>query len=333
MTTDKHVNEIRDEKWNSHPLVMANAHVSTIPLLEAYKQIKKRARRSRASVAFWAHPLTGKSFAIDVMEELLARDYPRCAVVKYEATSKSKNRDQTIKNEQVWVPTSVGGFLDSILDATAFEAKRQRSIAGKRTQVKRTLYAMAADSGRLFFIVDEAQELIEAEFCWLKEIINFLVGRNITVTVVLFGQMELKNRCALLKDHGRSDLHARFTQCLFEFMGITKVGELGSFLKECDEHSEYPEGSGLTYTQFLWPLAFDAGFRLEKCKEHLWKAITTIAPIGRARQGIQMHWIAQAIAEFIQLTQKRDAPNFESSESLWRRAVRATDFARQDAAA
>jgi hypothetical protein len=318
--------EQRDRLWEIHPLIHATARISTIPTLRAYKRIKMRARRARKSIAFWANPLTGKSYAIEVIVKLLRRDYPGCGIVSYEATSKSKNRDEITAKEQVWVPTSLGGFIDSILDAVNFEPRHRRSLSDKKQQLKGVLYTLAAETGRLFFIVDEAQELIEAELCWLKEIINFLSKKHISVMIVLFGQEELKKRRQLLKTEGRSDLWIRFMAVLYEFAGIRNPEELRAFLKQCDDHSEFPEGSGLSYTHFLWPKAFEAGFRLTSCTKHLWDALTEVAPLSKTRKWIKMQWVAHAISEFADLTKNRDGTRFESTAQLWKTAVKMTDY-------
>lgn len=325
MSTDESLAALRELHWDRHPIVTATAHISTVSLLKAYRVIKKRARRGRSSLAFWAHPLTGKSYALEVIVRLLRRDYPGCAVLNYEASSKSKNRSAESLAEQVWVPTSLGGFLESMLDELEFEPKRQRLTAGKKWQLKAALYALAVESGRFFLLIDEAQELIEAEFCWLKEIINFLCKKNIFVTVVLFGQSELKGRKALLKK-GRSDLGARFIDKLFEFEGIKTVDDLRDFLKQCDEHSEYPEGSGFSYTEFLWPEAYRSGFRLASCADHLWTALTAITPLGKGAQSIKMQWVAFALGEFADLTKKKDCMGFVSDQDLWHSAVKKTEY-------
>lgn len=326
MTTIQNVATLRNQLWDTHPLIMANAHISTIPLLKTYKRIKRCARRARSSIAFWAHPLTGKSFAIEVIVNLLRRDYPGCAVLSYEATSKSKNRTPASFKEQVWVPTSMSGFLNSILDALDYEPKRQRLNSEKKQQLKSALYAVSVASRRLFFIIDEAQELIEAEFCWLKEIVNFLSKKNICVTVILFGQKELKDRRTLLESEGRSDLGVRFIKKLMEFEGIRTCEELEAFLRECDVNSQFPDDSGLTYTQFLWPNAFEAGFRLASCAKDLWTALTEEAPLTTSNKWIKMEWIAQAIADFADLTKSKDGAHFTSSLELWRRALRQADY-------
>src|SRR3546814_3496003 len=79
-----------------------------------------------------------------------------------------------------------------------------RDLAGKRTQVHRALLALSGDARHLFLIFDEAQELSGAEFAWLKSVINRLVRDRVKVTVVLFGQLELKARRSKLREIGRA---------------------------------------------------------------------------------------------------------------------------------
>lgn len=66
---------------------------------------------------------------------------------------------------------------------------------------------------------------------------------------------------------GERQIIARFLSEPLAFDGRTSVEELKEILKEIlktfDEGTEYPEGSGWSYTRFFLPQAFEQGFRLQ----------------------------------------------------------------------
>lgn len=62
---------------------------------------------------------------------------------------------------------------------------------------------------------------------------------------------------------GERQIIARFLSEPLAFDGRTSVEELKEILKTFDEGTEYPEGSGWSYTRFFLPQAFEQGFRLQ----------------------------------------------------------------------
>jgi hypothetical protein len=302
--------------WDKHPIIAAKATLPTGPMGAAIPLVIEQGRRQRGCVAFWAHPFTGKSSCIRALEAALIERFPGCGIALHEAKS------NTVIAE--------GTFIADILHTLEYEGKIQYSLAEKREQIRRAFFALGAERRHVIFIIDEAQELAEQEFRWLKEQGNWLTKKGYKVTVVLFGQQELITVKNELITTGRSDLAGRFFAHMFEYEPIKRFQDLECFLAACDEKSEYPEGSGWCYTRFLWPRAYDAGFRLLKQAEAFFKAFASISPLQTGEQGIGMNYIAESLACLADMTRERDTDHFEPTVDDWKAAVDRAGYADRD---
>lgn len=304
--------QLRNHLWSTHPVAIEKATIPTPTILRAYALVHRATCRHRDSLAFWAHPGTGKSSCITAMSTFLDRDFSGPAVVIYEAKKRSV--------------VAEGPFLEDMLHEINFQPKISRSLAGKRDQVKRALYSMACVSDRLVLFIDEAQELHSSELCWLKCLINWFHKKITFVTIVLFGQHELISKRAAIMNHGRSDLALRFTRSMYEFENVLTAVELKLILKIYDEGSEFPEGTGISYTQFLLPMAFANGFRLNDQSKLLWKAFMEMSPATRMKHGVSMFWVARVLAEMAEIARDEDAPSFSISEARWREMIKSSGY-------
>jgi hypothetical protein len=298
----------RSRYWSTHPLITESAILPTPSVQEAVKRVLSLSRKGRASVAFWADPLTGKSSCITAIHAAALAKVPGCGVLVLEA----------VEDDQ----PAEGRLLAQILKAAGFLHRIDPSIAGKRDQVHRALLALAGDPGHLFLLIDEAQELKPSELGWLKAVINGLVRQGIKVTTALFGQKELKKaRDDLYKD-GRSDLGVRFMKNIHEFRKIQRADDLQRICEAIDSKSEYPPGSSWTYTQLLFPAAFVGGFRFTNVVPDLWSSISDFAPPDELIGGINMEVVSSILAHFCILAKDLDGPSMSVPPELIGRAVK-----------
>lgn len=298
----------RDALWDTHPVISAGAVLPTAPILWALSLVRSCGRRQRSSLAFWAHPRTGKSSCIEAIELLVSTAFPGAGVVTHEA------KHDTVVAE--------GSFIGDMLLAMGYEIALRRGLPERRDQLRRALFAMGAGASQLFIIIDEAQNLHAIQLEWLKEYINWLIKRRYKVAVILFGQQELTCKRDELIAVGRTDLHARFTETLLEFEGVTCGDDLRPMLQACDFASEFPSASGWSYTHFLWPMAFGKGFTLESQLATIATAFGLDEGGSKIAHGIPMEYIARAISEFAELTRKRDGCDFAPTTSDWELAVK-----------
>lgn len=303
----------RDDLWNVNPIITCSAIIDTPPARRVYALVMKRARRQRASLAFWGHPLRGKSFIARLMISKLEAEPQPPAIVYYEVPH-TKGR----------IATELDLLEDLLLILNA-EAKPERTLPKRRLQVQKAFYAHSAGSGRLFIIMDEAQELDPDQLCWLKTQINWLSAHRIAVITVMFGQQELKTLSAELLARSRSDLKDRFMECIYELETIAQ-DEVSDVLTSIDALSRFPPGTDWTYTQFLWPRAYAAGFRLAAQAANLWSAFASFARDTRALKSLGMNVISAVVSELAQATKDCDSAAFAPTLDDWKAAVRASGY-------
>lgn len=309
MTTDiSFIVSERTRLWSSHPIITESAVLPTFAVQNAVAMVIAQARKARASCALWADPLSGKSSCLRMICYTVEKDIPGCGVLVLEAVEDKQPAE--------------GRLLAQILKSLGYAHKIDSTLAGKREQVKRALISRAGEARHLFILIDEAQELGFDEFGWLKAVINGLTSEGIKVTTVLFGQRELKRRRDELNAHGRSDLGVRFMKKLIEFKRCKGEKDFAEILNAVDQKSEYPANSKWTYTQLLFPQAFEGGFRFGALSSTIWKCFGILIPPKILATGLTMEMVAATIAQLCLLCKEQDAPSMTISEKTITQAIK-----------
>lgn len=299
----------RDRYWADHPIILRNAVLPTRPLKDAAARVLDMATKARGCAAFWAHPLTGKSSCILAIERVIRKQFPDAGIVSLEAVEHDG-------------AGSEGRLLVSILKAIEFAHPIDPDLAGKRHQVKRSLLALSGEARRIFIIIDEAQEVTNAEYGWLKGVVNALSKLGVKVSIIQFGQSELKKRKEDLKRNGRSDLGVRFLKGLRQFRGLRSKTDLDVICEAIDSSSEYPLGSGWTYTRSLFPKAYAAEFRFASLAPVICEKINDLVPRSAISDGLSMSLVADFFGELCKLCRKNDAPCFAISDETIEKALK-----------
>lgn len=307
MSDIEHLVSQRERLWDSHPIVTQSAILPTLPIQHAVRLVLEASRKTRSSLAFWADPMTGKSFCLRRIEATVRDRIPGCGVLVLEA----------VEDRQA----AEGRLLIQILKAIKYAPKTEKSLAGKRDQVDRALIALSGKPEHLFILIDEAQEFSNAEFAWLKAVINGLTKNRVKVTTVLFGQRELVNRREDLYSNARSDLGERFMKKLVKFDGCCTAEDLLTILEAIDDKSSFPASSGWTYTQLLFPRAYANGFRFKNLANEMWAAFAAKVPPRELRHGLSMEIVAGTIASLCVLCKDDDATEMSIPRSTFVLAV------------
>lgn len=291
---------LRDQVWDEHPIITERAILPTPALKDVIGRVWNLGRKGRGSIAWYAQPLSGKSSCAEALVVEMKRKKPGSGVLIFEVVEDTNQAE--------------GRLLSEVLNQIDYAPKISRDLAGKRTQVHRALLALSGEARHLFLIFDEAQELSGDEFAWLKSVINRLVRDRVKVTVVLFGQIELKDRRSKLKET-RSDLEKRFMSGLYELKGLQGEKELKVPLEAIDDKSEYPIGSGLTYTQLLLPRFYAAGGRLQNHVADIWQQLKRLRLTG-AGNVVSMSVVASFLANLFTHLRNLDSPDLVITPEL-----------------
>jgi hypothetical protein len=161
-------------------------------------------------------------------------------------------------------------------------------------------------------LIDEMQLLNDIDLQQLVCFHNQLELQDLRMTAISFAQPEILHRRTSLLANNARQIIGRFLSDTLQFDGCASESDFGNLLRSYDLASEYPEGSGVTYTHFFFPVAFMSGFRLESYRTALWDALRRAAG-SVAKQGVPMEHICLTIEDLLLSLRGQDSPDFRLS--------------------
>lgn len=299
-----------------HPVVTGRYRLSSPPIERAWALVVNMIRYHHPSMALMSDPRWGKTACSEEIEARLARDYPEFFVVWFDA--------QYYKEKVPSEKRFLGDLLiacEHSLTSSGDPEKRILRIANYLwSKVERT------QARTIVILVDEAQDMRLSQWRLLKRILNKLERRRVQTHTVCFGQRSLLiNRNAFYAADGR-DVVMRFMATVNLFEGIASVKELASVLRQYDTALIFPEESGVCFTEFMYPHAFGAGFRLEQVAERLWAAFKAAYGPRHAPLIIGMHWLIRAINALLMDFAGEDFAGWQPSRPALTFAVTVSNF-------
>ncbi|WP_420473781.1 AAA family ATPase [Noviherbaspirillum sp. ST9] len=303
---------------DEHPVIRNRARLPTPPIRNAFNIVSRTVLQRDPGCCFIAHPRFGKTSAIRVLSKQLAHSFPAMPIVTINAKSHQRFSEAT--------------FYGELLTTCGHGAPTAGKIEARRSRFFNFVWALAQsrDSDRVLIFIDEAQNWHESEFSVLRDLSNDLsLERDVILIAVFFGQPELASIRTALLQSARIDLIGRFMIQQHNFAGLATLAELVETMGYYDDPdvSEYPEGSGTSYSEFLLGAAFRSGWRLQNESGRLWKQFKDAAqPHGGLGQ-LGMHWVAASIRTFFVSQMEYDHPGLEGTDEDWENAVRASGFA------
>jgi hypothetical protein len=304
----------RDAALASHPLTLDEQILQTPAIHEAYGCLKRALRFRMWGLSFFCAPRKGKTWAIDALVGMLSIEFPGVPVFVTEAL---QHDDPTEKG--LW--TDILSGLGHLSGSTA-QAQRATLI-----DLISSSASLANDAKFVVIAVDEAQNWGPRQWRFIKGLVNTLRNRpyRIRTLVLSFGQSELlkvRDSISRIDDRGE-DLIARFLRNMHEFKGITSCHDLEQVLTQFDDpdYTEFPEESGVCYTQFFLPLAYAAGWKLASQSKLLWRQLKLV---GKGASEPKMLHIMDAVREF--LATATDSETFKPTAAHWKQVIAETSF-------
>ncbi len=201
-------------------------------------------------------------------------------------------------------------FLTEILAAVKHHYLDNKSRRDKLDRLVNFFCTEARNAGgnHIVFMIDEAQNMRDLEFRWLCNIQNAMDDLGFRFTVTSIGSQELAYQHSLFSEGQDVHLMGRFMVRNARFHGIRSMEELRYVLNGYDQDTEWPEGSGISYTQFFFRRAYDAGFRINEYASTFWELYTHLAPERlRSRLEVPMEHIVKAIEHLFRKFHTTDA--------------------------
>jgi hypothetical protein len=303
------INEHRDEIIRNHPLMTKDVLLPTQPIDELFLAIRRVVILRETGCCFTGHSGVGKSCALDVVEAMLRSEIPGLCVVKHVTHSQQ-------------VP-SIRAFFKHFLTTI-----KHSQLRGETYDLRQRLVNWLVDEGRLsglnmvVLLIDEAQVMTIQDFNFLKDVFNDLNKDGVQLVSILMAQSpDFSEVINILKRERRLDLIGRFAMRILPFRAYNCAVDLEQILQKIDE-TVYPEGSGITWTEFFFPEAFRSGFRLACQLENFMAAITANAPKTRPmRFDFPARQAFLAIRTFMIDNAGLDATNMEVPPNAWLKAV------------
>lgn len=300
-----------------HPIEAGGYVISTPSVFEMGNEVSEWIDLRQSGGMIYGPPRLGKTSAIKYIKQKLLHDFnARLPIVTFECQSHQLARE--------------GEFFSEFLSAMGHALPLKGHISEKRERLYLHLRNMAEQNPnrRIVIFLDEAQKLHKDHYAWLVDIFNYLDQAKITATFILVGQQELANRRNAMVMAKQFQVVGRFMVNAHQFSGISNEKEVQVCLHAYDEQSEYPEGSGWSYSRFYFPVAYQHGWRLTDQASNVWTAFMEARESGRLPGSAQipMKFLTAAI-EYI-LRRYENLRDIEPHLSLqvWREAVRKSQY-------
>ena len=171
---------------------------------------------------------------------------------------------------------SVGRFYANLLDASRHPlAKAVRSPLDRQHMLIERWISMAAQgAGRfLVLVIDEAQSMTQREWIWLVELHSTLEKQRIRLCVFSVASLQFFDEPIGMALSGGAHVAARFMLSAKPFHGVRSVDELAYVMNGYDDDTDWPVGSGISFTAGLAPKAWSDGFRMASQADALMNAM------------------------------------------------------------
>ncbi len=297
---------------DDHPMVTKTYILPTPTLQRTYDLVRERVWARRTGLNFYSTPRIGKTTCLMMIKGMLEAEFPKTFFLLISARASRPSEAHMYRllleglNHELAGRTNTGVLFRNTVTDIAMHVGRRRGM-------------------QFVLLIDEMHLLSGTDLSQLLVVHNDLKLKNINMTTLSFAQPEILHRRAAMMIAGERQIIARFLSEPLAFNGCTSIEELEEILKTFDEGTEYPEGSGWSYTRFFLPRAFEQGFRLQIYASKLWSALTT-ANVGGESGGLPMEHTIVAIESLLQMARASDCPNFVLSDNDLQDAVDASQL-------
>jgi hypothetical protein len=255
-------------------------------------------------------PRIGKSYAIEFIRRDLGHRQPKVSVYKMRCT-----RSQV---------ASENNFFAALLHTVNHPAQSGASKTALRGRLLHKLRQVADKKGddRVVLLADEAQNLREIEYEWLRDLHDEMENNELRLFTFLVGQPQLLAQKSAFQAQDKEQIVARFMVEELAFRGIVSPAECAAVLSAYD-NGEYPEHSGWSYVRFYVPKAYAAGLRIGESAGRLWDAFED-AHIKANLDGpveIPMKYFTAAVEAALLLSSANDSETLSFDGAFWTEMV------------
>ena len=251
-----------------HPVMGGHYAIFTPPINEFFGMVCEWIDSNISGGFVYGPPRQGKSRAVKYwIEHLLAERYG-ALLPFFHMNYKYHDRFSEVE------------FLAELLQACHHRFAQTGTRMTKLDRLVKLFATRARNAGsnRVVLMIDEAQNMREQSYRTLCNLQNELDELGIQLTVISVGTQDLVYQHSVFSQGGDLHLVGRFMLRQAAFRGLRCVQELAYVLNAYDMETEWPVGSGLSYTHYFFPRAFETGFRLSLFAPEMWRIYEELAP-------------------------------------------------------
>lgn len=249
----------------THPIITGKYTIYTNALCKVLDKILFWISINSPGAVVYGLQRIGKTTTIEIIKKRLMDEYEGAlSVFSVMAHTYSRHSD--------------GAFFSDIIDDLGFVDNSRAKPYEKRRQIVQIFEnaAKAIKQNRVILIIDEAQLLKDLHYDLLMDIYNELKIRDITLTVILFGQMELNlTRAKFIRDR-KMQIIGRFMCNETTLYGIQNGEDVRYCLDQLDNNKTFPKESKCFFTQYFFPEAYDQGYRLADDADMIFDVFYTV---------------------------------------------------------
>lgn len=224
-----------------------------------------------------------------------------------------------------------GAFFQFLLKCCRHKYYSRGTVADKRDRLFEALLGRARRSSirTVILFIDEAHELEELHYQWLRNVSNELDMAGYRLFCLLVGQPELAaKRDSLLLEDGMEQIVSRFMTEIWMFSGLKDANELRSVLRAYDL-ARFPADDGRPFVEYFVPLAFTHGWRLESLADHIWNEYETCWNdlAIKVRLEVGMQYVTSTVIAILNLASAHDRENLLVNQGAIKDCVKQSGFA------
>lgn len=244
----------------------------TKSILDEESQIKSWIAFGACGGITYGRPRIGKTVCLNYIANSIRQEY--------------KSENSVIIWNITDHPDTEKNFYASLLMAMGYECEARKTALMLKERVLNELIIRACETPfkKVILFIDEAWKLYEKDFYWLMDLYNNLNGKDIQLSVFMFGTRELKELKQSFKQQRKNQIIGRFMINEIQYSGVRDKDELKFCLASMDKmHMRTTDYRQLkeTIMEFYFPYAEDGSFFT--IAEELWNAFEYI----RGQRGIR----------------------------------------------
>lgn len=242
------------DELEGHPVERDDYTLATRAIIEMELELRRWLKRKIRGGIVYGRPRLGKSRALRHVEAYSRHLFGKVVIFRLDCA----RYESTTCTDHAFFSDFLRDVKYGLPNSGKPHEKRRRLIDFMSSE------ALRAGTRRILLLVDEAQYLSEKHFAHLMYIHNALERERFLLYTVLVGQPQLLHRRDALRDGNKEQIVARFMAEAHEFRGVRDKADIRYALSRYDDSgsSEYPVGSGISFTEYFFPNAYKKGWRL-----------------------------------------------------------------------